>query len=336
MPLDIRVVNNYIYMLPSSRSWPAGTAITLSLVDTLYTVNGIPIYVPNYAWTFVTATSSSGGTQLVQLTPDSGSTDFSLSGHLYVRTSYPDQISMADVKSGFSVRDGDGIPVGGTYNNYSTYFYFYPGGLKQAQWYRATVVVYDTAGAAYDTLANSSFRTIGFSPTSIYPANYSVLSRSTDAFQITFNSEVDKLFIISSLDVSTAIEVDYDVSSNNKTVSIVPNRGAWRAGREYTLTVDTSALVDINGNAVENMMAVYHFAAPDVRGVDHSPIHNAINVDTMGSVLLTFNTIMDTTSTKAAFSIQDTSGSDFPGTLNWDGSLTELTFTPDPDPWMQG
>jgi hypothetical protein len=327
MPLDVRVVNNYMYILPSSRSWPSGTEITLTLVDTLYSVNGVPIYVPNYAWTFVTASSSSGGTGIVQITPDSGAIDVSLSGNLYVRAQYPDQISIADVKSGFSVCDTGGTPVGGTYNNYSTYFYFYPSGLKLAQWYWATVIVYDTVTAAYDTLLNSSFRTVGFSPTSIYPANYAVLKRSTDAFQITFNSEVDKLFIISALDVSSALEMDYDVSSDNSTVTITPHRGAWRAGREYTLTVDTSALVDLYGNHIENMEAVYHFAAPRVQVVDHSPIHNAINVDTLASVVLTFNTIMDTTSTTAAFSVQDSSDAPFSGTISWSGDLTELTFS---------
>ncbi|MFC1585666.1 Ig-like domain-containing protein [Fibrobacterota bacterium] len=336
IPLDIRVANNYIYLLPSSGAWPPGTTITLSLVDNLYSILGEPIFVPNYAWNFTTYSGGSGS-EMVQITPDSGATDFGLSDNLYVRTVNTDIYTINQIKSGFTVRDNIGNAVSGTYNMGSTYFYFYPENLKMAQWYQVYVILYDSAAADYDTLAHSSFRTEPFSPSSIYPSNNAVLRRSTDAFQFTFNSEVEKLSVVSSLTIAPATEIDYTVTNSNSTISLLPVSGAWEAEKEYALAVNTNTLIDINGNAVENIDTLYRFAAPEVKIIDHSPMHNVVNVDTSAVVTLTFNTMMDTASASAAFSIADSAGAGFAGTIGWSPDFTELTFSqPASTPFARG
>ena len=220
---------------------------------------------------------------------------------------------------------------------YSNYFYFYPNNLKLGTWYRATVTVDDSALAVLDTIANSTFRTIPFSLSTLSPANGGVLQNSADPLSLTFNSAVDKLTVVASLVVSPGGSNNYTVSSNQMNISILPFSGAWKAGEDYTLVLNTATLLDINGSTVEKTDSVYHFSAPQVNVVDHSPLNNVTDVDTSANVIFTFNTIMDTASTNPAFSIEDADGNPFAGgTLSWNAALTQLTFQPSGTPFSSG
>ena len=335
MPLRVRAAGNYVYLQPVSGSWPSNQTVTITLADTLYSVTGAPLFVKGYSWSFTTSSGSGSNTSVVQITPDSGSTDFSLNGYLYVRTNNTAIYTIAQVKDGFKVLDDSGRAVSGRYNMQSSYFYFYPEGLKLGTWYKSIVV---NSGSTSDTLVVSTFRTIPFSPTSISPQNYGILAQPTDPFEFTLNSPVDKLTVVSSLDVSPAGSYTYSVSSNRMTVTISPVAGAWKAGEEYAMSVNRNTLMDINGSAVEYMDSVYHFSAPQVRVIDHSPLNNVSDVDTSASITLTFNTIMDTSVTTPAFSVKDTSGTAFAGgTVTWNSALTQLTFSkPDSLPFTSG
>ncbi|MBF0430247.1 MAG: Ig-like domain-containing protein [Fibrobacteria bacterium] len=328
IPLNVRLANQYIYILPSSGNWDQGTTYTLSLADTVYTLAGLPIYLKNYSWSFTTnTTTSSSGTSGIAITPDSGATDFSLTGNVYVRITNQNMFSISQIKNGFRVLDEEGTLVGGRFNMQSTYFYFYPSGLKMGKWYDIKVFNVDSTGTVLDTIEQSSFRTVPFSPSTIYPTHLATLEKSIDPFRIELNGPVDKLSVISSLGIAPETECEYTVSSDKQTITILPFADAWEAEKTYTLSVNTLALLSADGDPIEKMDTLYSFNAPKVKVIDHSPLHNILQVDTLAPVTLTFNTIMDTVVTNSAFSLKDSSDNAYSGDLSWNTDMTILTFS---------